>query len=399
MHKFIFWLVPFGLILALAGCQFANFGSDDESSAGELVAAVPTTADLVTEESPSPIPTLVIATLEPSTSTPTALPTETLTPTLTPLPTATPQPTAVPTEPHPLMIDVMRSQAYPGSEITFIETLSAGANHSRYIVSYQSEGLAIRAYLTVPFGEPPAEGWPIIIFNHGFIPPEQYRTAQNYVNYVTPFAAAGYIVLASDFRGHGSSEGEAIIAYRDPGYTVDVLNAIAAAKTLPGASQERIGMYGHSMGGWITLRSMVISDEIKAGVIWGGVVVSYLDLFELWRPGGDNNGDGDEERGPQRLLREWEEQYGPLEDNQPFWDAISANSYVADLSGPIQLHHATTDEVVPYVFSEILQAEADAAGVSSELFAYEGDNHNISVNFWTAMNRSVAFFDSILKAP
>ncbi len=35
---------------------------------------------------------------------------------------------------------------------------------------------------------------------------------------------------------------------------------------------ERIGMWGHSMGGWITMRAMVTSRDIKAGVIWGSKV-------------------------------------------------------------------------------------------------------------------------------
>ena len=38
-------------------------------------------------------------------------------------------------------------------------------------------------------------------------------------------------------------------------------------------------MWGHSMGGYITLRAMVISDRVRAGVIWGGVVGAYPDLF------------------------------------------------------------------------------------------------------------------------
>ena len=39
-------------------------------------------------------------------------------------------------------------------------------------------------------------------------------------------------------------------------------------------------MWGHSMGGYITLRSMVITNTIKAGVIWAGVVGPYPNLFQ-----------------------------------------------------------------------------------------------------------------------
>ena len=52
---------------------------------------------------------------------------------------------------------------------------------------------------------------------------------------------------------------------------------------------------------------------------------------------------------------------------------------------------------MPFGFSEILQAEMEAAGMPSELFLYEGDDHNIAANFWTAMQHSVDFFDRHVK--
>ncbi len=107
----------------------------------------------------------------------------------------------------------------------------------------------------------------MIVFNHGFIRPEVYRTTERYVNYVGRLAESGYIVLRSDYRGHTDSEDEATGAYGSPGYGVDVLNAVASVKRLPQADLDRLGMWEHSMGGVVTLRSMVITDDIKAGVL------------------------------------------------------------------------------------------------------------------------------------
>ena len=87
----------------------------------------------------------------------------------------------------------------------------------------------------------------------------------------------------------GQSEGEGFEAYTTPDLTIDTLNGLASLQKYPDADPDRIGMWGHSMGGNITLRAMVISDEIDAGVIWGGVVASYPDLFERWRR---RDGDG-----------------------------------------------------------------------------------------------------------
>ena len=181
-----------------------------------------------------------------------------------------------------LTVDFLRKQTYPGSDIVIEETLDPGVNYDRYIVSYRSEGLKQYALLTVPQGEQPATGWPAIIFNHGYIPPEVYRTTERYVAYVDGFARNGYVVFRPDYRGHGFSEGEARGAYGNPDYTIDVLNGLASVKRLDYVDPERIGMWGHSMGGYITLRAMVTSPDIKAGVIWAGVVASYPDLVERW---------------------------------------------------------------------------------------------------------------------
>jgi len=289
----------------------------------------------------------------------------------------------------------MRARQYPGSDVVVEKVLDPGVNYNRYYVSYLSEGLKIYALMTVPMGEKPATGWPVIIFNHGFIPPDVYVSTERYVAYVDLIARNGYIVFRSDYRGHGNSEGEANGAYSNPDYTVDVLNALATMKRYPDADPDRIGMWGHSMGGYITLRSMVISKDIKASVIWGGVVASYPDLLTRWR------------RGPNASItptpspRSWRlsliQQYGSPEENPAFWNSISANSYLSDISGPLQLHHGTADEEVPLEFSELLFYQMLDAQKYVELYKYDGDNHNISNNFSTAMQRSIEFFDKYVK--
>jgi dipeptidyl aminopeptidase/acylaminoacyl peptidase len=323
--------------------------------------------------------------------TPPPLPTATLVPTET----AIPLPTETPTPQHPLQIGAMRAQEYPGSDIVIETELDLGVNYRRFYVSYLSEGLKIYALMTVPNGEKPPSGWPVVIFNHGFIPPDVYRTTERYVAYVDLIARSGYIVFRSDYRGHDRSEGEPSGAYSNTGYTVDVLNAVGSIKRYPDADPNRIGMWGHSMGGYITLRSMVVTQDIKAGVIWAGVVASYPDLLSRWR------------RGPSAVPtrtpnpRSWRvelvNQFGSPETNPEFWRSISANSYVHEISGPIQLHHGTLDEDVPLEFSELLFYEMINANQYVELYKYEGDNHNISNYFSTAMQRTIEFFDRFVK--
>lgn len=312
-----------------------------------------------------------------------------------PVATSSPSPTATL---HPLTIESMRRREYPGSEITIEETLTSGANYARYIASYRSEGLKIYALLTVPYGQPPEAGWPVIVFNHGYIRPDLYRTTERYVAYVDNLARHGYIVFRSDYRGHDESEGITRGAYGAPDYVVDVLNAAQAMRGFAGADPDRIGMWGHSMGGYITLRSMVIDERIRAGVIWAGVVASYADLLTRWRRTPTPSGGATQTPAAGRAWRSGlMAAYGPPDENPEFWSSISAQGYLEELSGPLQLHHGTGDTSVPVEFSEMLYDQVIEEGGVVELYVYPGADHNLSGPFAVAMQRTIAFFDEYLK--
>jgi uncharacterized protein len=294
----------------------------------------------------------------------------------------------------PLAIDAMRQREYPGSDLVIEEMLTSGGNYRRYVASYQSDGLKIFALLTVPNGPRPATGWPVIIFNHGYIPPTVYRTTERYVAYIDAFARNGYIVLKPDYRGFGTSQGTPISAYGAPDDTVDVLNAVTTIQRYVEADPNRIGMWGHSMGGNITLRALVIDPRIKVAVIWAGVNATYKDLLENWHPtGGDRPPPSFSGGWPGKFIN----QFGTPEQNPAFWDATSPMAYLADITAPIQLHHGTSDTEVPLQFSETLANDLRAANKAVELYTYAGADHNIAQGFALAMARSVAFFERYLK--
>ncbi len=333
--------------------------------------------------SPTSVPTVQVRATDVPTPAPSAIPLPTRTPTATPKPA------------HPLGVEVMRQGNYPGSEIVIEQNLPRGANYAQYLASYRSEGLKIFAVLTVPDGPRPSTGWPVIVFNHGYIPPAAWRTTSNYAGYTDPFARAGYIVFKPDYRGHGNSEGEAASGYGSSGYTIDVMNATRAVKRFKDADPNRIGMWGHSMGGALTLRSMVTlpAGEIRAGVIWAGVVAPYDDLITKWVP------PSIAQLPP--AARAWRDglisEFGSPAENPAFWAAISPNSHLATVS-PIQIHHGSADADVPVAFGRTLASQLKTAGREQTYYEYAGDDHNLSRNFGLAMQRSVAWFDTYVKA-
>src|ERR1700694_1956277 len=312
-------------------------------------------------------------------------------------PTATPSavPAAAQQTLPPLAIFAMRQRDYPGSDLIIERTLSPGRNYQQYVASYLSDGLKIFALLTVPNGAKPASGWPGIVFNHGYIPPTVYRTTERYIAYVDAFARNGYIVFKPDYRGFGSSQGTPVSAYYSPDDTIDVLNAVTTMQRYASADPNRIGMWGHSMGGNITLRALVIDPRIKVAVIWAGVTATYTDMLYNWHPPAAHRPPPSFGGGARQ---NYLAKYGTPEQNPAFWDSISPMAYLADITAPIQIHHGTADVEVPLQFSQTLARDLQAAGKPVELYISTGSDHNISQGFSQAMGRSVAFFDRSLKA-
>jgi uncharacterized protein len=127
------------------------------------------------------------------------------------------------------------------------------------------------------------------------------------------------------------------------------------------------------------------------------VVASYPDLLARWRRPPSDTQPSAIPPAARRWRQELTEKYGTPEENPAFWAAVSPNSYIADLSGPIQLQHGTADSSVPLWFSDLLNEQIQLVGGTVEYFTYAGDDHNLAANLGTALTRSVAFFDKYVK--
>jgi hypothetical protein len=90
-------------------------------------------------------------------------------------------------------------------------------------------------------------------------------------------------------------------------------------------------------------------------------------------------------------------QYGTPLQNPVFWASVSPNTYLSDLSGPLQLHHDLADGEVLVEFSQELYNQAKQAGKTAELYTYPGDDHNLASSLSLAMQRTIAFFDKYVK--
>lgn len=297
-----------------------------------------------------------------------------------------------------LAIVKLRTMSYPGSAISIVRSVGHNSAYSSYLVSYQSQSNTLYGLLTVPVGNKPKNGWPVILFNHGYIPPTQYSTQNSYSGFVDAFARAGYIVFKPDYRGNGTSSGIPIQVYSSSEYLIDSLNALSSIKMYPDANSNAIAIVGHSMGGNIVLHEAVIAKQIRAAVLLSGVVGPWQDLLSWWdtrvRTGVlTTQNDKDEYQRIQNLVR----QNGTPQSNPQFWNAIDPTRFLTDITVPVDIEVGTNDAVVPIQFSKGLYQSLRSLGKTVEYHEYQGADHNLQPQVQAALSQSIHFLDMYLK--
>lgn len=307
------------------------------------------------------------------------------------------QPTPTPLPFQEMTVPYLRKKEYK-SALTELNFEYERENYTVYTTSYTSDGLKINGLITKPMGEQPKEGWPAIVFVHGYIPPNQYETlGRQYTDYVDYLARNGFVIFKIDLRGHGSSQGEPGGGYYGSDYVIDALNAYAALESANFVKKDAIGMWGHSMAGNILSRSMAVKTTIPAAVIWGGAVFSYTDQQKY---GIQDSSYQPQPNASQRQSkrRQLLEKVGSPSAQSAFWQQVAPIYYLNDLKGAIELHHAVDDDVVNVGYSRDLKAALDKTKVEHQLYEYETGGHNISgESFNIAMERTVEFFKKHLK--
>lgn len=310
-----------------------------------------------------------------------------------------PTPTPTPFPFQEMTIPYLRSRNYQSS-LGDLEKVSENSNYTSFLTSYDSDGLKINGLLTIPESDPPSSetsegrrvGWPAVVFLHGYIPPQNYRTLVNYAAYVDYLAKNGLVVFKIDLRGHDKSEGEPGGSYYSGDYIIDTLNAVAALKNSDFVDSGRIGLWGHSMAGNVVFRSMAAMPEISKVVIWAGAVYTYED-FSQFRISDASYQPPPQTSEGRRKRDELFATYGGFDPQNEFWKQVPATNYLDGLKGEVQVHHAVDDNVVSIDYSRNLMSILDNTDIGHELFEYPSGGHNLTGSSFTqAMQRSVDFF-------
>ena len=232
-----------------------------------------------------------------------------------------------------------------------------------------------------------------MILNHGYFPPEEYTNGYGFGREQKYFARQGYAVLHIDYRGYAFSDKdpEALTGRRFSytGYSTDAINAILALKNakLNYLDLDRVGMFGHSMGGGVTLNAILARpDFIKAAVMWGPVSADYEDNYRKWTAN----------RMTSESIALFETEFGPLNQRDSF-SALSPIKYLNRLKTPLLVQHGTADESCPIEWSQNLNQELKSIGANYNYIEYEGYPHVFWNNKWEqAIKDSANFFSEHL---
>jgi len=342
----------------------------------------------------------------PSTLPPPQVLIESLTP--SPVPTVTFTPSPTPTIEQlifPYTIDGLRQHDFQSGEIHIRATLSENDRFTTFLIDYPSDGLTITGVMQIPAGEGP---FPVILMNHGFFSRSVYNSGDGTDRASAFLAEHGYITLASDYRSWGDSDIGYSFFYS--GLVIDVINLLNAIPSIPKADPDRIGMWGHSMGGGVTMKVLTIDSRVKAAVLYSPVSADDADIIDRWGIGcfgdiaegeliiGCNSSDVI----PNDLPSNLQEAYHFAASDAETLKKVAPFYHLDRVNVPVQIHYGTEDgkfiSGTPPQWSVKLTQGLRDAGKQVELLQYEGEGHSFIGQPWfDFMTRTLRFFDEYVK--
>jgi dipeptidyl aminopeptidase/acylaminoacyl peptidase len=281
-----------------------------------------------------------------------------------------------------------------GKEIQATNTISPKFTSVNWIVPEQisftnkEDGQKVYAFLYKPEKFSSKKKYPLICFVHGsgYLQEvtEGYSPYGDNFMVNTYLVQNGYIVLDVDYRGSaGYGRDFRNKTYRDLGYweVSDYMSGIDYLDKLGIIDREKVGIYGGSYGGFITLMAAFRHPEyFKAAVAMRAVSdwKSYVQ-GNLWFT----------------LAR-----LGELDENsRQYYESFSPITYAGELQIPLLIIHGMMDDNVFFLEAVRLVQKLIDLKKDFEVMIYPKENHNfyIQADWLDQYKRIFNFFEKNLK--
>lgn len=243
------------------------------------------------------------------------------------------------------------------------------------------DGQTLHYRIFEPRDRDPAKKYPVIVSVYGG--PVAQRVTNSWSGrdlYLHYMAQRGYIVFQLDNRG-SAYRGK---KFEDPIYLQlgqveidDQITGVEYLRSLPYVDAGRIGIYGHSYGGYLAIMAMFkAGDYFKAGV--SGAPVTDWSLYDT----------------------HYTERYlGHPATNAAGYLASSVFPYVKDYKGELLIYHGMADDNVLFTNSTKLFSELQQQGKMFDMMTYPGSKHAMfGQSVQTHLHQTItAFFDRTLQ--
>ncbi len=243
-------------------------------------------------------------------------------------------------------------------------------------ITYLSDGLKVNGFLI----KPKKEGtYPCIIYNRGGNRGFGELDLRRVSLMLGPIANKGYIVIASNYRGNGGSEGQEEFGGADVN---DVVILPEVLEEVEGADTDKIGMYGWSRGGMMTYLALMKTDRIKAAATGG----APADKTIIHRPSMETNVYAE-------LIPDyWKNKEEELKKRSAIH---RIDEFPKDV--PILVMHGNADWRVLPEQSLQLAVEFQKNKIPYRLMMFEGGDHGITERRDEVFEEVMEWFDRYLK--
>lgn len=241
-------------------------------------------------------------------------------------------------------------------------------------VTYKSiGGWNIHANLFKPKGFSPEKRYPAVVFLHGgpirqmrcgWHPTRGYSIFYSFHQYLTQ---RGYIILDVNYRsgiGYGKEYQQGNYLSVGDDECQDVVHAAKYLKSQAFVDSSRVGVYGISYGGFLTLQALgKYPDVFKVGANIAGVV-NWSELVQWY-----------EKIHPESASFFKTRVAGGRELDRDKYHKASPINFVKNMVSPICNFHGTADDAVPFSQLDELIVELVRKGKDFEVVYYPGESH------------------------